>query len=121
MISLTTDMIFASAVYSLVSGAVFGLLYALGVWIIRKATSVLHGRASDSDGRGSKDGVLKHIFDFLIVFLMGVSQLLSNYVLLDGAFRIYTALITVVAFLLFKCAFLGAFRQIKKKRPSENV
>lgn len=121
MISLTMEMVFISCVYSLVSGAVFGLLYAFGVWVIRKASGALHKRASTSDGRGSKDGALKHVFDFITVILMGVSQLLSNYVLLDGVFRIYTALITVVAFLLFRSAFLGAFGELKKTQVSENV
>ena len=114
-------MLFRSCVYSLVSGSTFGALYAFGVWMIRKILNVFRKRVFHSEVLAGKDAGLKHVFDFLIVLLMGVSQLLSNYVLLDGVFRIYTALITVVAFLLFKNAFLGAFRQIKKTRLSENV
>lgn len=108
------DMVFRSCVYSVVSGAVLGVLYALGIWIIRIVASMFCKHQSSSCEAGFKGGIVKNIFDFVIVILMGISQLLSNYVLLDGAFSIYTALISVLVFLFFKSIFLGAFEQSRK-------
>ena len=107
-------MVLGSSVYSLVSGAAFGVLYAFGIWIMCKVSGAFHRRFSTRGEQRSHVGTPKHIFDFVIVILMGVSQLLSNYVLLDGVFRIYTALISVIAFFFFKSIFLGALEQLGK-------
>ena len=107
MITVSMEMVFRAAIYSLVSGAVFGTLYSFSMQIVRCCSNLFCKCFRMEKKEILRSGFLKNSVDFTVVIFMGISQLISNYVLLDGAFRLYTVILTVLTFFLFKRIFLG--------------
>ena len=105
MITVSMGMVFRSAVYSLVSGAVFGILYAFSRRIICEILNLIRRLFHLEKKEFFQSGFAKNALDFILVIALGISQLLSNYVLLDGVFRAYTAILTIVTFVWIKGIF----------------
>ena len=114
-------MVFRSAVYSLVSGAVFGILYAFTRCIICEIFNLIRRLFQLEKKEFFQSGFAKNALDFVLVIAMGISQLLSNYVLLDGVFRAYTAILTIVTFVWIKSIFYWLASSKTHRKTAKNV
>ena len=110
MITVSMGMVFRSAIYAMLSGAVFGALYSCGIRLMRFFSRVFRKCFRMKEKEILRSDFSKNAVDFAVVILMGISQLLANYVLLDGVFRVYTVILSLLVFLISKRIFLGAFK-----------
>ncbi len=116
MIFFSVKEILISLLLSAVSGFIFGALYMASDAIFSSIKEMLFllPRAirniskfsfkSRSAGKEKKpDGALfVGIFDFLSFLFFGICYIITNYLTLDGVFRLYSLIFTVVFFFIAK-------------------
>lgn len=101
MISITMEMIFRHAAFSLIFGAVLGLFYPLLIIIFSLPYALIKKRRAIG-GKTPEKTIGVHIADFVFITFASVVYLLSGYILLDGVFNVFTAFLLVVSFVMSK-------------------
>lgn len=112
MISVTTDMILRSVLFSLILGGIFGGIYTflrLNVLLLKKLFSCLFKRNFVM----KKRPFLPEVFDFLFILTLGLAYVLLLYVFTDGVF--YP--VSLIALFLGFNSPISVVRRISKPYP----
>ena len=109
MISVTSEMIFKSVIFSAVLGSISGLFHALLLLIVSCVLRLLHTEFPGKKICREKHGLLHHAVDFLLIMTMVVIYLLGGYAFLDGAYEIYSLSAMMITYVLFNRFFSTVF------------
>ena len=97
MISVTSDMIFKSVVFSLILGAVSGLIYS--VWHVFSSFFMeVAFRLLKRQKRAPRRSFLPNLFDFLFFLSVGIVYILILYAFTDGIFYLISLVSLLVGF-----------------------
>ena len=114
MITLHSDMILTSVIFTSVFGVLSGGAYSLLrhlLWRIRKVFVRILGVKNNSERRHS---ILLNLFDGFFVFTVGLVYTLSSYTLVDGVLEIYSAVTLVIGIFVGKRALDGILFNVMK-------
>ena len=101
MISVTSDMIFRSVLYSLILGALSGLMYTLAVYVFRLLFRMLV-RRDFCEINHMSIRIFRNTADFIFSFSIGVLYLLVLYAFTDGVFNLVSLTALFVGFFSFR-------------------
>lgn len=109
MITVSTEMVFRSVLFSALSGMIFGFLRSALLCLVNVIYRSIARKSKPGKVSALNGGFLRHSVDFLLVFALGVIYLLSGYVFLDGAYEIYSFSVLILSSVLFNRLFLRIF------------
>ena len=120
MITVSSEMILKSVLFSALSGMIFGFVRSLLLCFIIAVGSVLKGNQITSGMSDCRGGFWRHVVDFILVFSLGIIYLLSGYVFLDGAYEVYSLSVLVLSSAAFNRLFSRIFVLRRKKMDQKS-
>ena len=102
MISVTSDMILGSVLFSLALGALAGVLHSLVHLVSGLLRTVLRRAVGDKLQLPLGGSLAGEIFDFILTLSVGISYILILYAHTDGVFYPTSLLALIVGFLVFR-------------------